>query len=285
MTERMGAVFLFSASILAMCMARDSFERAWCRNRGMIQLTNCLISSGWISDLDRIRRPRSGASPPDSACLRTLHDQADSPRGISTRLELIDGDVAVKNEDWSGAVAHYRSAIKLADRPAPGIWNDIVGIEAWKLKDYRAAQAASLEGLKRSPENQNLRVDAAIMYLYYIPPYNRYREALEVMRPELGFSHPYHYNIAAGAYSGLGQLNAGLRMAKEAVRLARATHDRTNLVTGLYLEGVLQRCSGDTDAGFANLREALSLSPHDERIRAAFAEDIAGICGRRTLGK
>ena len=120
-------------------------------------------------------------------------------------------------------------------------------------------------------------MDAAILYLFYIPPYGRYQEAIAVMRPELGLVYPHYYNIAAGAYLGLGQLDNGMRMARESVRLGRIGND-PSLPTGLYLLGLMQRCAGQPVVGFANLREARGLSPENDQIKAALADDVSGLC-------
>jgi hypothetical protein len=244
----------------------------------MVGLSRCLVPDGWVSDLDRVRRPLASAKLPESRCLDRARAYRQSSQSLSARLDLLDGDIAARRDQWAMAILHYRAAIEGAPIPRPGIWNDIVAIDAWKLKDYEAARIAALEGLRDSPGDQDLRMSAAMMYLYYIPPYSRYREAIEVMRPELGFRYPYYYNIAAGTYLGLGEWSNGLRMAQEGVRLARATKD-PNLATGLYLTGVLQRCAGENEAGVRTLREAASISPDDKVIQAGLAENIRNICG------
>jgi hypothetical protein len=172
---------------------------------------------------------------------------------------------------------HYSRAKALIGRTAPGISLDIVKTRMSHQKDYPAALAAALDGLRESPEDHDLRVTAAILYLYYVPPYSRYHEALSVMRPELGFRHPYYYNIAAGSYLALGDFARGLPLAREAERLGRAVHD-PSLVMSLYLLGLMQRCSGLAEAGRENLLEARALSPHDTQVAAALADDVSGLC-------
>jgi tetratricopeptide (TPR) repeat protein len=96
------------------------------------------------------------------------------------------------------------------------------------------------------------------------------------MRPELGFSHPYYYNIAAGCYLALGRSRQGLQMADEAVRLARRAKD-PNLPAALYLEGMLLRCSGRDDAGIPALQESMALAP-TAQTRVALHANASTIC-------
>jgi tetratricopeptide (TPR) repeat protein len=245
-------------------------------NGSMIQLSKCVVPARWVVDLRRAGRPTALSTPPDGRCLRALRARAGLARRLRARLELIDADVAAQQGEWTTAVVHYRSAIEYSDVSVAGLWNDIAAAEAWKIKDYPAALAASLDGLKSSPADEGLRTKAAMMYLYYVQPYSRYREAVKVMRPELGFSQPYYYNIAASCYLALGQSRQGLQMADEAVRLARAVKD-PNLPAALYLKGVLLRCSGRDNAGIAALRESMAQAPSDQ-TRIALQADAAVIC-------
>ena len=267
------------AFILVVTVAALTFHRlgpVWHENSGMIQLSKCVVPTRWVVDLKRAGRPSAFATHPDGHCLRACRARPGLPRRFRARLELIDGDIAAQQGEWTTAVSHYRRAIDYSDVSVAGLWNDVAAAEAWKIKDYPAAMAASLEGLKSDPYDEGLRTKAAMMYLYYLPPYSRYREAVKVMRPELGFSHPYYYNIAAGCYLALGRSRQGLQMADEAVRLARLAKD-PNLPAALYLKGVLLRCSGRDNAGIAALRESMALAPTDQ-TRIALHTNAAAMC-------
>ncbi len=269
-----GFAFILVVTVAALAFYR--LDPVWRENSGMIQLSKCIVAARWVVDLRRARRPSASSTPPDGHCLRAFRARPGLPRRFRARLELIDGDVAAQQGEWTTAVLHYRRAIEYSDVSVSGLWNDVAAAEAWKIKDYPAAMAASLEGLKSDPYDEGLRTKAAMMYLYYLQPYSRYREAVRVMRPELGFSHPYYYNIAASCYLALGRNRQGLQMADEAVRLARPTKD-TNLPAALYLEGVLLRCSGRDNAGIAALRESMALAPTDQTNIALHA-NAAAMC-------
>jgi tetratricopeptide (TPR) repeat protein len=263
--------------LMAISLVKTRGVNLWEVNHAMVQLAKCVVPIRWISCPDRAWSHTPNQLVPAAEVMERVRQTSGRCHRVLRRLELIAGDIAETNGQWAAAIARYRAAAALADIPAPGIWSAVVRIYMWKLKDYKAALTVAIQAVRDSPEDQDLRVNAAMLYLYYIPPYSGYREALAVMRPELGFTHPYYYNIAAGAYLGSGQLNEGMRMAQEAVRLSRATND-PNLATGLYLLGLMQRCTGQAGPGTENLREARALSPEDDRIRVALGVDISGLC-------
>jgi len=258
------------------------WQQVFASNVAMISLVHCLVPIGWISDPERASNHTPQQSIPPVDCLDQNRQGSRNSQHLSQRLKLIAGDIAVHDEQWQVAITQYRAAAEIADHPVPGIWSAIVSIYMGKLKDYKTALTVALQAIRVSPRDQDLRVSAAMLYLYYIPPYSRYRESISVMRPELGFTHPYYYSIAAGAYFALGQMDDGLLMAQEAVRLSRATND-PNLTTGLYLLGFMQRCTGQPELGIANLHEAQGLSPQDKNIQIALSEDVTDLC--KSYGK
>lgn len=273
--------FILMVPLAALAMYRlDALLR---ENSSMIQLSKCIVPARWVVDLRRIGRPSASSTPPNGYCLRALRAREGAARRFRARLELIDGDIAAQQGEWTAALSHYRSAIGYSDVSVAGLWNDVAAAEAWKIKDYPAALAASLDGLKSSPDDEGLRTKAAMMYLYYVPPYSRYGEAIKVMRPGLGFSHPYYYNIAASCYLALGQNREGLQMAEEAVRLARPAKD-PSLPAALYLQGVLLRCSGRDNAGIAALEESMALAPADQ-TRTALSAGAAAVCASASANR
>ena len=263
----LGGILMFSVHL----------DRVLAENRAFVLLNRCLVPTSWTSDLTRARHPDPARVPPAAACLQGVRQAGGVPPRLAARLQQLDGDIAFRDGRWRDAVVSYERAKPLIGRPSPGISLDIVNTLQAKEKDYPAALNAALEGLRETPEDHDLRVAAATLYLFYVPPYGRYREALSVMRPELGFTHPYFYNIAAGAYLGVGDFEKGLPLAAEGVRLARPTRD-PSLPTSLYLLGLMQRCTGQSDTGRANLLEALALSSSNDQIRAALASDISALC-------
>lgn len=248
-------------------------------NAAMSTLARCLMPIGWVSYSDRAWSANANQLAPSAICLEQVRDEAGESRRVLTRLELIAGDIATSQDRWQDAIANYETASRLIKRPVPGIWSAVVGIYMWKLKDYQTALDITLQALEFSPTDQDLRVSAGLLYLYYVPPYSAYARAMAVMQPELGFTEPYYYNIAAGSYLALGEFNNGLRMAQESVSKARAMNDNDiNLATGLYLLGLMQRCTGQPELGIANLREAQMLSPQDENVKSALVKDTVSLC-------
>ena len=270
---RLGLVLVLSA----MLIWSGDVGHLFANNLASIELNRCLVPVSWTSDLNGSRHPQRGHTAPSELCLAPVRQEKGASGSLRARLQLIDAEVAIRDGRWRDAIAHYGEARALLGHPAPGISLDIVNTLMGKQKDYPAALAAALEGLRESPEDHDLRVTAAMLYLYYVPPYSKYREALSVMRPELGFNHPYYYNIAAGSYLGLGDFEKGLPLAREAERQARAMRD-PNLATSLYLLGVMQRCTGLPDAGRRDLAEALAISPDNKQIAEALAKDTFALC-------
>lgn len=282
MNNRSRLIWIVLLLLLLASAGAARFSDRWATNRAMAQLNHCLLPIGWISYPDRARSVSPDQPVPPSACLEAARHESGASRSVLSRLELIAGDIAASRDLWQDAIMHYRNAAELIDHPAPGIWSAVVGIYMGKLKDYETALTIALQALRSSPEDQALRMSAGMLYLYYVPPYSNYAQAIAVMRPELGFTEPHFYNIAAGSYLALGELDNGLRMAQESVRLSRARND-INLATGLYLLGLMQRCTGQSELGIANLREAQGLSPQDENIKAALSEDVTSLC--KSYGK
>ena len=261
------------------------WERVLASNAAMSTLARCLMPIGWISYPDRPHPPATTQPLPETACLSAAHRLAAQGNDrVQARIALLDGDLAAGQGEWLTAIEHYRNAAELIDYPVPGIWSTVVGIYMWKLEDYQTALVIALQALEFSPKDQDLRVSAGMLYLYYVPPYGDYTRALAVMQPDLGFTEPYYYNIAAGSYMTLGEFDNGLRMAQESVSKARAMNDNDlNLATGLYLLGLMQRCTGQSELGIANLHEAQGLSSQDENIKAALGEDVTSLC--KSYGK
>jgi len=269
-----------TASLLPIiaCLATFGLGDYASTNRAMIHLSKCLWRVGWVSDPDRARSFVSQQVPPSSYCLDRVKRLSGTSRRLTRRLEVIAGDIAAARGQWNQALDHYTTAVRLIPSPAPGISAAIVSIYMWQLKDYSTALDIALQALSSSPDDETLRLCAGLLYLYYVPPFNNYARALRAMRPELGFSSSYPYNVAAGAYLAIDELDNGLTMAQHGVRLSRNRAD-ANLATGLYQLGLIQRCLGHTEQGMANLREALTLSPNDVNIQTAFGDDFRRLCG------
>src|SRR5262245_50462114 len=267
---------LGGVALSLVCSLVPEAQEAFATNRAFVAFSRCVVPLQWTSDLSRFYHPELRQAAPAEECLQRVRTLSASPR-LLARVDLAMGDIAARGRRLEDALNRYRSAQARLANAEPGIALDVVKL-LMTGKDYQRALDAALEALTALPGDHDLRVTAGILYLFYVPPYGRYAEAIAVMRPDLGFSHPYYYNIAAGSYLGLGEFVKGVSLAAEAVRRGRELRD-PSLPTSLYLLGVLQRCSGAPRAGEASLREAIALAPAHAEARAALGDDTPSVCG------
>jgi len=234
---------------------------------------------GWVSFPDHPNLPATAQPLPEAACLNAAHQLATrADTRVQARMALLDGDLAAGQGEWLIAIAHYRQAAALLNDSTPDIWGTVSAIYMLNLKDPTSALSVTLQALQQSPRDQGLRTRAAELYLFYLPPYGDAVSALNAMQPELGFTHPYPYSLAAGAYLQVGKLQEGLQMAEMAVKLGRA-YGGSNLANALYILGILQRCADQHETGIANLREAQTLVPDAVYIQVALGDDFRSLCG------
>lgn len=275
-TEFRRAWKLLVGASLAVMVASSQARPITSTNMEMIRLARCVVPIGWATAVDRATQHNPFQVRPSSDCLNTVQRNSVGSTRTSMRLALIEGDIASYEKQYRLAVVHYRRAARLANRPVPGIWGAVASIQLWQLKEYSAALATVTQALRSAPEDEGLRKTGGMLYLYYIPPYSNYRQALAVMRPELGFTGAHFYNIAAGSYIGIGRYGDAILMAQAAVRLSQARDD-ANLTLGLYHLGIAQHCTGQPEEGRRSLAAALALSPLNSLVKAAL-EDAGPVC-------
>ncbi len=255
------------------------WERVFASSAAMSILVRCLMPIGWVSYPDRPNPPATAQPLPEAACLSAAHRlAAQGDDRVQARMALLDGDMADGQGEWLTAIEHYRHAAALLNYATPDLWSTVSVIYMLNLKDPTSALTVTLQALRQSPGHEELRTRAAELYLFYLPPYGDAVSALEAMQPELGFTHPYPYSLAAGAYLQVGKTQEGLQMAEKAVQFGRA-YGGADLASALYILGVLHRCTDQNEAGLANLREAQALAPDAGYIQAALGAEIRSLCG------
>lgn len=255
------------------------WQRVFASNVAMIALVGCLVPIKWVLYPDRPNPPAATQPLPDVECISEAHQlSVQGDDRVQARMALLDGDLARRQGEWLPAIEHYRYAATLLDSPMPDLWFTVSAIYMLNLKDSRSALTVTLQALQQSPRHQGLRVHAAELYLFYLPPYGDAVKALEVIQPERGFDHPYPYVLAANAYLQIGKLQQGLQMAEKAVQLGR-TYGGADLANALYTLGVLQRCTDQQEVGITTLREAQVLVPDTGSIQTALGEGFRSLCG------
>ena len=250
------------------------WERAIASNLAMNAIARCLVPVKWSSYHDHPSSLANNQLLPQAVCLNAARQMlAQGEHRVQARMAMLDGDLAAAVGKWLPAIEHYHKAATLLNYDMPDLWNTVSGIMMLKLKDPSGALTVTLQALQQSPSHQGLRTRAAELFLFYVPPYSDAVRALAAMQPKLGFTHPYPYTLAAGAYLHTGKTREGLQMAEQAVRLGRA-YGAVELANALKILGIIQRCTGQYEAGLANLRDAQTLVPGAVDIQAALDIDI-----------
>jgi protein O-mannosyl-transferase len=157
-----------------------------------------------------------------------------------------------KNKMLDSAITYLQTSVKLY-RPFADAWNQM-GVCNYKLKKYKEAYDAYIEGLKYNPNDPTIHNNLGTIYFET----GRYEDALKAFLKATELKKDY-----AEAWGNLGSVYGTMKRYNDAINaFNQSVTADPNYATGWYYLGLTWRFAGDETKAQQNIARAQSINPN-----------------------